>query len=468
MIEELSLDPEDWEGLRQTFHEAVDLCITQIQNIREQPVWQPTPETIQQTFQDRLPHEGQPLKTLLSTFKETILPYGTSNPHPRFWGWVQGSGTMAGALGEMLAGFMNCNTGGRDQIALYMEQQVLEWCKEIFGFPASASGILTSGTSMGTIIALKVARDAKNAPKRVGYTSSEAHNCIMKAFDLLGLEAPQLVPVDEHYRLQPQQLREMIAADRAAGFLPFAVIASAGTVNTGAIDDLETLASICREEDLWLHVDAAFGGLAILTPEFNQPLRAIAQADSVAFDFHKWLHVPYDAGCVLIKDKDLHRQAFGARREYLAGAKAGMAGGDTWFCDYGPELSRGFRALKIWFTFKTYGIDQLGKLISQNCSQAHFLSQLVVSNPALELLCQTSLNIVCFRFVKTGLPENKLDELNHNIVIELQTQGIAAPSTTRLGGRLAIRVCITNHRTRQEDLTLLVKEVVQIGQALCP
>ena len=348
-----------------------------MQNVRSAAVWQPVPETVKLQFQDSLPQSEQPLSALLDQFQDFIQPYGTGNTHPRFFGWVHGSGAAAGVLGEMLAAFMNCNAGGRDHSAITVEQQVLEWCKEIFSFPTSSSGILTSGTSMGTLIALTAARNTKSDVQKhglsgigkplVGYASAEAHSCTAKTFDLLGLgtDALRRVPVGSDYRMDVDCLAAMIAQDRADGFEPFAVIASAGTVNTGAIDDLDKIAEVCREQSLWMHVDAAFGGLAILTPDFHARLAPLAQADSVAFDFHKWLHVPYDAGCVLIKDEAAHRKSFATRPEYLTTQPRGLAGGDFWPCDYGPELSRGFRALKIWFTLKAYGVSKLAALIAQ-------------------------------------------------------------------------------------------------------
>jgi aromatic-L-amino-acid/L-tryptophan decarboxylase len=478
MPDDRTLDPDDWEEVGRAFHKAVELCLAQTRDVRDRPVWQPTPEPIKERFRESLPREGQPLDDLLTCFEETILPYATGNVHPRFWGWVHGSGNVAGALGEMLAAFMNCNAGGRDHIATYVERQVVDWSKEIFAFPATASGILTTGTSMATLIALAVARDCKAdadvqtqgvaaARRLVGYASVEAHRSVVKAFDLLGLgtDALRLVPVDSDYRMRLDELAAMVEADRAKGWRPFTVIASAGTANTGAIDDIEQLARVCRETDLWMHVDAAFGGLGVLTSEFRPQLAAISRAESVAFDFHKWLHVPYDAGCVLVRDAAVHRRAFAARPDYLAGHAQGLAAGEPWYCDFGPELSRGFRALKVWFSLKAYGTERFGELIARNCAQARHLGALVESHSDFELLARVSLNIVCFRFVAPGLADDELDTLNNQIVVELQTLGIAVTSTARIAGKRAIRAAITNHRTVSEDLALLVTEAQRLGQA---
>jgi aromatic-L-amino-acid/L-tryptophan decarboxylase len=475
-----SLDPVDWDGLKRVFHDAVEQAVDRLRDIRDAPVWRPTPDAVKARLEAPLPRAPETLDALLARFAEDMLPYGTGNLHPRFFGWVHGGGNLAGALGEMLAGLMNCNVGGRDHVAVYVERQILGWCKEIFGFPAGASGLLTSGTSMGTVIALAVARNARAeidlrrrglaaSPRpMLGYASSEAHGSIAKAFELLGFgrDALRQVPVDAGFRLSLPLLAEMVAADRARGCLPAVVIASAGTVNTGAIDDLASLAAFCRAEGLWLHVDAAFGGLAVLTPAFAAPLAAIAGADSLAFDFHKWLQVPYDAGCVLVKDAAAHRAAFAARHDYLAPAERGLAGGEPWFCDYGPELSRGFRALKVWFTIKAHGIDRLAEAIARNCRQAELLGRAVESHADLELLAPVGLNIVCFRFLAPGLGEDALSRLNQTIVAELQLRGIAAPSTTRIRGRTAIRVALTNHRTTTEDLAILVSAVRRLGPEL--
>jgi aromatic-L-amino-acid/L-tryptophan decarboxylase len=475
---ERSLDPDDWDEARRALHQALDHCIDHWRSIGDAPVWQETPAAVKAALRTPLPDAPQDLAALVAQFRRDILPYGTGNLHPRFFGWVHGAGNVAGALGEMLAGFMNCNLGGRDHVGVYVERQVIEWCKTIFAFPPTASGILTSGTSMGTIIALDVARNATAgidvqrrglaaaARPLVGYASREAHGAIAKAFDLLGLgtEALRLVPVDDDFRMSLGALGAMIAADRAAGFRPAIVVASAGTVNTGAIDDLDALAALCRAEQLWLHVDAAFGGLAVLVPAFRRPLAAMRLADSIAFDFHKWLQVPYDAGGVLVRDAAAHRASFSARREYLAPGRA-LAGGDPWFCEYGPELSRGFRALKIWFTLKAHGIDRLAAVIARNCRQARRLGAAVAAAPALELLAPVALNIVCFGFRADGWAPDEADALNEDVVAALQADGIAAPSTTHVRGRTAIRVCLTNHRTTDADLDLFLSETVRIGSA---
>jgi len=308
-------------------------------------------------------------------------------------------------------------------------------------------------------------RVAAAARPLTGYASSEAHGSVGKAFDLLGLGqgALRAIPVDADFRMRLADLERQVAQDRAAERMPAIVVATCGTVNTGAIDDVAAIAAFCRAQGLWLHIDGAFGGAAVLVPEFRAKLSAIAEADSIAFDFHKWLHVPYDAGCVLVKDAAAHRAAFAMRPDYLAAAHRGLAGGEPWFCDYGPELSRGFRALKVWFTIKAHGIDRLSAAMARNCRQARLLAETVTASADLELLAPVELNIVCFRFRAAGVADAALSRLNEEIVADLQEEGIAAPSTARIGGRTAIRVCLTNHRTGDEDLALLLDAIRRLG-----
>ena len=260
-------------------------------------------------------------------------------------------------------------------------------------------------------------------------------------------------------------LRQAISEDVAAGNRPFCVVGTAGTVNTGAIDDLIAIAKICRDRDLWFHVDGAFGALAALSDSLRPRLQGIEQADSLAFDFHKWMHVQYDAGFVLVRNEELHRNAFTLRPEYLDATPRGLAAGSPWFCEYGPEYSRGFRALKVWFTLKEHGFKRFARKIEDNCQQADYLAELIEARPELELLTQVSLNIVCFRFIAPSTTDEELDRINAEIVMDLQEKGTAAPSTTTLRGLLAIRVNITNHRSRLSDFDILVDAIVASGLA---
>jgi aromatic-L-amino-acid decarboxylase len=474
---EKSLDPDDWESFRALAHGALDDAIEFLRTVRQRPVWQPPPERVRNALDAPVSTAGQDFASVYQEFKNLILPYSTGNTHPRFFGWVHGTGQPGGIVAEMLAAAMNANCGGRDHIAIHVERVVLGWCKEMFGLPAQASGLLVSGTSMANLIALTVARNARDLgqirangvggrPHLVAYASTEVHECILKAMEILGLGGNYLrrIPTDGRFRIDLDALRNCITDDRSSGLEPLCVIGTAGTVNTGAIDDLDALAGFCASEKIWFHVDGAFGALCVLSEELRPLVRGIDRADSIAFDFHKWLHVPYDAGCILVRDGDLHRSAFSMRPAYLGNLPRGLAGGEYWPCDFGPELSRGFRALKVWFALKQHGTHRFGQLIAQNCSQARYLAGRIGAEAELELLAPVSLNIVCFRYCTTSMDEGDLDRLNEDLVQDLQESGVAAPSTTRIRGRLAIRVNITNHRCRRADLDLLVNAVLAAGR----
>jgi glutamate/tyrosine decarboxylase-like PLP-dependent enzyme len=300
------------------------------------------------------------------------------------------------------------------------------------------------------------------------YASSEVHSCHAKAVELLGLgrQALVIIPVDQEYRIDIGALRTAIAADRAAGRSPCAVVGNAGTINTGAIDDLSALAALCAEERLWFHVDGAIGAVATLAPTVRPLLIGIERADSVALDLHKWLHVPFEAGCALVRDRAAHRATFAVTPDYLAHALRGLASGSDWFSEYGLQLSRGFRALKVWLSFKEHGLDKYGRLIEQNIAQTRELIELIRAEPELELMAAGPLNIVCYRYVAPGLSDEALSALNEELLVRLHEGGRVAPSYTRLRGRYCLRVAIANHRTVRADLPILVQETLRHGRQL--
>lgn len=469
-----SLDPDDWNALRAQGHRMLDDMFDYFEQLRTRPVWQPAPDTVRDTFRRPLPHAPGDLADAHQQFMENILPYAVGNAHPGFMGWVHGGGTPVGMLAEMLAAGLNANLGGRDQMPIVVEQQIVQWMRELFGFPKEASGLFVTGTSMATLIAVLVARQAAlGAEVRahgltgcgkqlVAYTSTDAHGSIAKMMEVAGLgnEALRRIPVDAEHRIRLDALADAIAADRAAGLTPFFVAATAGTVNTGAIDPLHAVAALARQEKLWFHVDGAYGALAMLSPELAPRLQGIEQADSIAFDFHKWGQVPYDAGFILIRDGALHMSAFVSSAAYLRRETRGMAAGSPWPCDFGPDLSRGFRALKTWFTLQVYGTDRLGATIAHTCALARYLAERIVSESELELLAPVSLNIVCFRYRAA-----EADRINGAVIADLQESGIAAPSATTIDGKLAIRAAIVNHRTNTADIDALIEATLRFGRA---
>lgn len=470
-----TLDPEDWQHLRAFGHRLLDQMFDHLEGVRERPVWQPMPETARDALRQPLPRGPGDLGKAWRSLQDSVIPYTAGNIHPGFMGWVQGAGTPVGMLAELIAGGLNANVGGRNQAPVELEHQVSNWMAALFGFPESARGIFVTGTSIANFMGVVVARTARlgravrtrglaMAPDTLrAYTSSEAHGCIAKAMDMAGFgtDALRRIAVDAQGRMRLDDLRAQVAADRLAGLEPFLVVGTAGTVNTGAIDPLAAIADVAREEQLWLHVDGAYAALGMLAPDVAPLLTGIERADSLAFDFHKWGQVPYDAGYFMARDGAHMLDAFAAPAAYLRRFERGLAAGDAWPCDLGPDLSRGFRALKTWLTFQVYGADAIGRSISSTCALARRLAQRVALEPELELLAPVALNVVCFRYVCAD-PER----VNREIVLSLYDQGRLAPSSTELDGRYAIRAAIVNHRTGDAEIALLVDAVLRAGRLL--
>ncbi len=454
----------------------LDDALDYVEHIRERPVWQPIPSEIRERFRDPIPRAPSDLAEVHGKFLRDILPYATGNTHPGFMGWVHGAGTPVGILAEMLAASLNANLGGRDHIPIEVERQIVLWMRTVFQFPESATGLFVTGASMANLIGVLIARDVAlgSEVRRAGvaacthrltaYASAAAHTCIARALDYSGIgsAALRLIPARPGQGMDLAELEKAIVADRRAGYTPFLLVGTAGTVDTGAIDDLSALADLSRREHLWFHVDGACGALAILAPDLAPLLNGIQRADSLAFDFHKWGQVPYDAGFILVRDGLLHRQAFATSAAYLRREERGLAGGLAWPCDFGPDLSRGFRALKAWFTLQVYGADALGTAISRTCELARYLESRVKETAELELLAPVPLNIVCFRY-RAG---EEAHRVNARIVADLHEAGDVAPSTTVIDGRLAIRAAIVNHRTSRAEIDTLIEKTVAAGRAI--
>src|SRR5579885_3488497 len=368
---ERSLDPQDWQGFRRLAHRALDDALDMLATVEERPVWRSVPAAVRAEFKTPLPQQGAGAEAAYQDYQRLVAPYPLGNIHPRFWGWVIGTGTPMGVVADMLAATLNPNCSDFDHGAAFVEAQVIDWLKQMLDFPQEASGLLVSGGSVANLVGINVARSAR-APFPVReqgltqqarltfYASTETHNSVQKAAELMGLGSKSLVkiPVDADYRIDVAALKARIAADKRAGLVPFCVVATAGTVNTGAADDLDAIADICRDERLWLHVDGAFGALAALDADGRKLLRGMQRADSLAFDLHKWMYLPYDVGCVLVRHRAEHREAFAAQASYLKKLEGGIAKGELPEANFGPQLSRVFRALKVWLNLKTYGVQE--------------------------------------------------------------------------------------------------------------
>ena len=471
-----TLDPQDWEQSKALMHQMVDDAFDYTKNVRERKIWQEMPQHVLNTFKTPLPQQPSNAEAVYKELQETVLPYPMGNIHPRFWAWYMGSGTISGVMGDFWASILNPNLGGGNHAAHKIEEQVIRWIKEIIEFPKSASGLLVSGGSMANYAALAVARNVKagydiraeglKENNLVFYASTEIHSCNTKAIELLGLGTKGLkkIAVNDDYSINNKALKNQIAKDKANGLQPICIIGTSGTVNTGAIDNLNAIADICKEENLWFHVDGAIGAIAMLSHKVKPQLKGIERADSVALDLHKWLHMPFEVGCVMIKDSVEHRNTFSLIPEYLAKNTRGLASGDDWFSEYGLQLSRRFRALKVWMSLKEHGSERFGRMISRNVEQANYLGQLVNQHDNLELIAPIGLDIVCFRYNPGGLDLNALNELNKEIKLLIEERGIAIPGYTTLNNMYCIRCAISSHRVTSEDFDVLIEHVLSIGK----
>jgi len=448
------LDPQDWDAFRRGFHDLLDDCIDRMQAARDLP-WIPKPEGMAERLALGAA-TGTPPADVFARMSHDIMPYATGNTHPRFFGWVHGTGLPVSAAAELVAATMNSNLGGRDHGGVEVERAVIHWLRDLVGLPGDAFGLLTSGTSQATILALSCARQrlfgdvrktgiAGLPPLRV-YIAEGGHSCVAKALEVMGHGSDALfrVALSDQGNIDLDCLAQAIDLDRSEGIVPLAVVGTAGSVNTGTFDDFTGLADFCADQDIWLHADAAFGLWTILADAPWQGLTTgIHRADSIATDFHKWIGVPYDCGACLIRDADLHRRTFAARPEYLAQQAQGLAGGDLWFCDYGLDLSRGFRALKVWAAIEALGTDALGAAITDNCEQAALMGRLADASDLLTLAQPVTSNLCCF-IPKHGAPAD--------IAAALQLSGEAVFSTTTIDGQNCLRAAIVNHRTTSDDV----------------
>lgn len=479
MSDDETLDPQNWDEMRAMGHRMLDDVFDDLERVRSRAVWQRLPDSAKASLKVRAPHDEQPIEEVYEEFRRNVEPYALGNRHPKFWGWVIGGGTPVGVLGDMLASAMNTNAGGFEQSSAYVEKQVVDWFKEIFGFPVESTGLLVTSGSAANLTGLTVGRDAilgdsvEEGLSTLGaracvYASEQVHNSVDKAMGVLGLGRSSLrkVRTRADFSMDTNHLGELIAADRKSGAIPLIVVGTAGTVATGAIDDLSTIADICAVEKLWFHVDGAFGGMAALSDGLKPLVKGIERADSLAFDLHKWMSVNFDAGCILVRDPDAHMKSFAVAGSYLAALPGGVAVGGYLFSDLGIDLSRGFRALKVWMSIKAYGFDKYARMVEKNVAQAAYLASLVERSDRLELVAPVPLNVVCFRYFEAGRHDEELDAINERILVRLQEDGLAVPSGVRVAGRFALRVANVNHRSTRADFDALITDVMRIGNEL--
>lgn len=476
----MTLDPTDWDSFRVTGHQMLEDMIESTRTVRDRAPWQPVPPETKARLDEPIPFQGMALDAVYAQFLQDILPYPTGNTHPRFWGWVMGNGTPTAMLAEMLAAGMNPHLAGYDQSAAIIERKVVRWLAELMGYSPEASGVLVGGGTAANLNGLLAARVAKAGwdirehglqygPPLVVYGSTETHSWARKACDIMGhgRQGFQAIAVDKDFRIDIAACRRAIEADLAAGKRPIAIIGNVGTVGTGAVDDLAALRLLADDFGLWLHIDGAFGSMVALTPS-RQLVAGQELADSIAFDLHKWGYMPYEVGVILTRENASLLNTFqppSGSAAYLSSHSKGASRDTTFFADRGLELSRGFRALKVWMSLKEQGVDRIGAAIQKNIQQAQYFGAMVARTAELELLAPVAMNIVCFRY-RANLAEAQRDDFNRELLAELQLRGVAVPSHTVINGKFAIRVCIANHRSEREDFDLLFKETMAIATEL--
>lgn len=479
----LAMDPEEF---RRIGYGVIDLVAEYLAGVRERPVYRPmTVEQRRALLEQPLPEDGLPPDAALHRFQESVLPHPMGNGHPRFFGWVNAPPAPIAILGELLAAALNPSCAGGDHAAIYLERCTVRWLAALLGYPLEgAMGLLVSGGSMASLTCLAAARQRavtalggdvrrEGLGGRTGlvmYVSEEGHSCLRKSAELLGLgaDAVRAVPVDRTWRIDVRALREAIASDRTAGRVPFCVCASAGTVNTGAIDPLAVVADLCADERLWFHVDGAYGAPGVLDPAVAGRYSGMARADSLAIDPHKWFSVPVECGCALVRDARLLRETFSLVPPYLQTEEGKGFGGLPWYSEYGFQQTRGFRALKTWMTLAHLGRRGAAAHVARHNALARRLGEMVEADPDLELMAPITLSIVCFRYAPAGRHDDdaRLDSLNKSIMQEVQAGGEAFLTNAVLRGRFALRACILHYATSEADLAALIEIVRRTGRRL--
>ena len=469
MLEPSADEIRDWGN------SVTQFMIDYLGGLRDRPAYRHTSSRqIRSGLDSKLPIKGTDFDALLKVFRETIVPFSRQNAHPRMFGYVQSPGTPIGAFADLLASTLNANlTIWRSAPApVELERLTIDWVRQILGFPPEAGGLFVSGGSMANLAALAAARQTKehSLGRLRMYASSATHFSITKAAALLGIgrENVQHVAVNEHFKMRMDDLVAKITADLEAGYIPFCVVGNAGTVDTGAVDPLREIREVANQFQLWMHVDGSYGAFAVLAESATKLFAGMEQADSIALDPHKWLYLPVDVGCVIYRDPEITRATFAQEAEYTR--MFGEEADEAFVCwDYGPELSRRFRALKVWMLLKGVGLDRLSEAIESNLVCARHLESMVRASDDFEMAAPVELSIFCFRHVPEWLrnesPEG-IDTFNERLLVALQRDGSSYLSNATLGGRFALRGCVLNYRTTLRDMEILLDDLRRVAKSL--
>lgn len=472
------------EEFRAAGYDAIDRLVAYYDTLADRPVFPAAdPLTLAPRFDRPAPEDPEPLDAILADWSDLIVPNSSLQGHPRFFSWVNGGGTQVGALAEALAAGLNANPGGwrAAQAAAVIENQTIRWIASLMGLDPATSGLFVSGGTMANTAALRMALADKatwdltgeglqsaDRPRQltVYMADHEAHASLWKALDLLGLgrNALRRVPSHPDFTIDIAALERMLDDDIAAGMTPFCLVGHAGSINVGAIDPFDQLARVARARNLWLHLDGAIGALGAILPELRDAYRGIELADSISFDAHKWMGVPYECGCVLVRRPATMRNAFGISASYLAEGEDPALEPYDYF-NRGPQMSRGFRALKVWMSLRHYGAEGYRQFFRRTIDNAKYAHQLVSASPEWQVVQpEPQLYIYSFRYVGQGIAESELDALNARIADEMKRRQIALVMTTRVHGRITQRLSIANHRTTREDIRATIEAMAEIGR----
>lgn len=454
--------------MRQMGYRVVDLLVDYWQSLPTRPIGKRADRAcLEALLNEPTPDQPQPFERVLQEFLQRVLPHIIKVDHPRYFAFVPAPNEYVGVLADFLSAGMNVFVGtwmvgaGATQV----ERVVIRWLCDWFGMPDTAGGLFVSGGSVANLVCLTAARahypDALTRGRV--YYSDQTHSCVARAWRILGLREEQLcvLPADEHFQIPLDTLAGQIERDRAAGWLPFCVVANAGTTNTGAVDPLSALAELCEAEGLWLHADGAYGAAAILTEEGKARLQGIERLHSLAVDPHKWLYQPMMAGCAIVRDFEQLRTAFRILPPYLQDKERGAAGIDL--CDYGVELSRNFRALKVWMSLKTHGIEAFRQAMEHNLHLARVAEQAIREIPHWQIVSPATLGVVAFRYAPPELSPQQVDALNRALVDKMIQDGFAMVSSTVLRGRVALRMCTLNPRATEADVQETIRRLHQLA-----
>jgi glutamate/tyrosine decarboxylase-like PLP-dependent enzyme len=477
----------DAEKFRKAGHAAIDLAADYLGSLRQRPVFQPmTPAQRDLLMDAALPDQGVPVGEMLDRFASDVLPFPLGNGHPRFYGWVNSSPSPVGILADLLAATMNPSCTGGDHAAIYVERAAVRWLMELIGFPTEGSmGLLVSGGSMASLTCLTAARHwaaqqdgwndraeglLRDMPALVLYIADEGHSCMRKAAELLGLGTAntRLIPVDADGRMIVAELRAAIDADLAAGNRPFCIAGSAGTAMSGAIDPLAEIADLCERYGLWFHVDGAYGALGVLDDRIAERYRGMERAQSVALDPHKWLSVPVECGCALVRDGALLRDTFSLVPSYVRTEEGKGVGGLPWYAEYGFQQSRGFRALKLWMTLLYAGRDGVTAHIKRQNDLARALAALVDADPLFERSAPVDLSIVCFRMAPAGIASDdpRLNGFNQRIANAVQSSSEAFITSGTFNGQTVLHANTLNGETTIDDVRSLLPTIRTIAESI--